>query len=69
MPKVSASTLEQAETFIKSGTHRKIVLNFNISGDEFFKLAVIGTERNGKILRDGEHFMISMKKVTIPPND
>ncbi|RLM20820.1 hypothetical protein BIY29_14655 [Brenneria alni] len=68
MSPVQASTFHEAEELIKAGIVKKIKLSFDISGDDFFQLAMMSADRGGKILRQKGYFIISMKKMLIPQN-
>ncbi|MDX5629097.1 MULTISPECIES: hypothetical protein [unclassified Brenneria] len=68
MSLVQAFTYYEAEELIKAGIVRKIKLAFDIGSDDFFKLAMLCTDRGGKIFKKDDYFIISMKKTIIPAN-
>ncbi|WP_084886459.1 hypothetical protein [Pantoea septica] len=49
MKSTSAKSVKKANELLKSGDHREVVLDFNISADEFFELADRWAERGAKI--------------------
>ncbi|KAA9000753.1 hypothetical protein FJU30_09785 [Affinibrenneria salicis] len=69
MPLVDAHSFKEAKELIAAGIVRKIKLAFDINSDEFFNLAMDIGERGGKIVKKENHFILSIKKAVIPPND
>jgi len=69
MPTVKAENHQQAEKLIRAGAAKKIELAYDIGSDEFFQLATQWCGRGAKISKGKKHFIVSLKGLSIPPND
>lgn len=68
MTPVLVSSLEEAERLLAAGLVKHVELGFELTSDEFFHFASYWCERGAKIKKNHQHFVISLKKYTIPPN-
>jgi len=62
MKSATAKSLKKANELLKSGEFREVVLDFNISADEFFELADRWAERRAKIKKEDGSFVIRLAK-------
>lgn len=69
MLKTTANSYQEAIELLRSGEPKEVELAFNMSTDEFFKLAADWCEKGAKIKKNDEFFTISIKKYRIPPNE
>ncbi|MCA1177293.1 MULTISPECIES: hypothetical protein [unclassified Pantoea] len=62
MKSTTAKSYKKANEMLKSGEFREVVLDFNISADEFFELADRWAERGAKIKKEDGSFVIKLAK-------
>ncbi|MBS0881307.1 hypothetical protein JK231_11910 [Pantoea sp. JGM49] len=62
MKSATAKSFKKANALLKSGEFREVVLDFNISADEFFELADRWAERGAKIKKEDGSFVIRLAK-------
>lgn len=62
MKSATAKSFKKANALLKSGEFREVVLDFNISADEFFELADRWAERGAKIKKEYGSFVIRLAK-------
>lgn len=62
MKSATAKSVKKANELLKSGEFREVVLDFNISADEFFELADRWAERGAKIKKEDGSFVIRLAK-------
>lgn len=62
MKSTTAKSYKKANELLKSGEFREVVLDFNISADEFFELADRWAERGAKIKKEDGSFVIRLAK-------
>ncbi|OON37137.1 hypothetical protein BTJ39_20665 [Izhakiella australiensis] len=65
---VKAKSAGDAEKLLLSGA-KKVELAYDIGSDDFFRLASHWCERGAKISRSNRYFVVSLKGLSIPPND
>lgn len=65
---VKAKNCRDAEEMLNSGIS-KVELACDINSDDFFRLASHWCDRGAKIFRKNNHFVISLKGFSIPPNE
>ncbi|ORM61346.1 hypothetical protein PRCB_00475 [Pantoea rodasii] len=58
----SAKSLKKANELLRSGDCREVILDFNISADEFFELADRWAEKGAKIKKEDGRFIIRLAK-------
>jgi len=68
MATIKAKNYRDAEEMLQSGIS-KVELAYDIDSDDFFRFASHWCDRGAKISRGHEHFVISLKGLTIPPNE
>lgn len=69
MIKTTARSYDEAVKLLKSGEPKEVELAFNMSTDEFFKLAADWCDKGAKIKKNESFFTISIKKYRIPTNE
>lgn len=57
-----AKTLKQTNEMLRSGDFGELVLDFNISTDEFFALADKWGDKGAKIKKEDDRFLIKLAK-------
>ena len=62
MKSATAKSFKKANELLKSGEFREVVLDFNISADEFFELADRWAERGAKIKKEDGSFVSKLAK-------
>lgn len=65
---IKAKNDQDAEELLHSGIN-KVELAYDIGSDDFFRLASRWCARGAKISRGQNHFIVSLKGFSIPPND
>lgn len=65
---IKAKSFRDAEEMLYSGIS-KVELAYDIDSDDFFRLASRWCDRGAKISKSEQHFVVSIKKLTIPSND
>lgn len=66
---ISAKSTEEAEKILSSGTAAKVLLEYAVTTDDFFRLADTWCAQGAKILKKEGVFSVSLKGFRIPPND
>lgn len=62
MKNTSAKSLKKANELLRSGEYREVVLDFNISADEFFELADRWADKGAKIKKEDGKFVVRLAK-------
>jgi len=62
MKKIKAQNMQQANEFLKSGEYKNVILDFDISSDEFFTLVSKWLDRGAKIKKEEGLFTIKPGK-------
>ncbi|KHJ65237.1 hypothetical protein QU24_25590 [Pantoea rodasii] len=62
MKNASAKSLKKANELLRSGEYREVVLDFNISADEFFELADRWADKGAKIKKEDGKFVVRLAK-------
>ena len=65
---IQAKNLKDAENLLHSGIN-KVELAYDIGCDDFFRLASQWCDRGARIRKGQQHFVVSLKNFSIPPND
>ncbi|ERK18652.1 MAG: hypothetical protein QM578_12185 [Pantoea sp.] len=66
MKSVKAISIRDVNDKLLSGEHKEVIIDFDISSDDFFALSDYWCERGAKIKKEGDRFMIKLKKISIP---
>lgn len=66
MKNVKATSIQDVNDKLLSGEHKEVIIDFDISSDDFFALSDYWCERGAKIKKEGDRFMIKLKKISIP---
>ncbi|MDO6409669.1 hypothetical protein [Pantoea phytobeneficialis] len=66
MKSVKATSIRDVNDKLLSGEHKEVIIDFDISSDDFFALSDYWCERGAKIKKEGDRFMIKLKKISIP---
>ncbi|ADU72794.1 hypothetical protein [Pantoea sp. At-9b] len=66
MKSVTATSIHDVNDKLLSGEHKEVIIDFDISSDDFFALSDYWCERGAKIKKEGNRFMIKLKKISIP---
>lgn len=66
MKSVNATSIRDVNDKLLSGEHKEVIIDFDISSDDFFALSDYWCERGAKIKKEGDRFMIKLKKISIP---
>lgn len=62
MKSANAKSYKKANELLKSGEYREVVLDFDISADEFFELADRWAEKGAKIRKEDSKFVVKLAK-------
>lgn len=62
MERATASSLAEVNELLSSGKYKTVVMNFNLSADEFFVLATYWGDRGAKFKRTGGNFVVRLGK-------
>lgn len=62
MKNASAKSLKKANELLRSGEYREVVMDFNISADEFFELADRWADKGAKIKKEDGKFVVRLAK-------
>jgi len=55
-----SDSVKQANEMLHSGNYSEVILDFNVSTDEFFEIADSWSDRGAKISKEGERFKIKV---------
>lgn len=55
-----SDSVKQANEMLHSGNYSKVILDFNVSTDEFFKIAGSWSDKEAKISKEEEKFKIKI---------
>ncbi|MCW2474416.1 MULTISPECIES: hypothetical protein [unclassified Symbiopectobacterium] len=64
-----AKSTSEAEQLLSSGTASKVLLDYSVTTDDFFRIADAWCAQGAKISKKAGMFVISLKGFRIPPND
>jgi len=65
---IKAKNERDAEELLHCGIN-KVELAYDIDSDDFFRLASRWCEKGAKITKGSDHFIVSLKGFSIPPNN
>ncbi|WP_158783631.1 hypothetical protein [Pantoea sp. BAV 3049] len=68
MATIKAKNYRDAEEMLQSGIN-KVELAYDIDSDDFFRFATRWCDRGAKISKGNDHFVVSLKGFSIPPNE
>lgn len=66
---IHAKSTSEAEKLLASGTTSKVLLDYSVTTDDFFRIADAWCAQGAKISKKAGMFVISLKGFHIPPND
>lgn len=69
MTPIHAKSTSEAEKLLASGTTSKVLLDYSITTDDFFRIADTWCAQGAKISKKSGMFVIALKGFRIPPND
>lgn len=67
MTVIKAHTFAQAIELLDSGKCKEVALDFDITTDDFFKIAMEYGDLGAKVKKTGNLFVIKLKSAAIPP--
>ncbi|MCZ4061444.1 hypothetical protein O3W44_23340 [Pantoea sp. LMR881] len=62
MKSAKAKTLDEVNQKLHSGDYKEVIVDFDISSDDFFSLSDYWCERGAKIKKEGERFLVKLSK-------
>jgi hypothetical protein len=66
MKSVKATSIREVNDKLHNGESKEVVIDFDISSDDFFALSDYWCERGAKIKKEGDRFKIKLGKTSIP---
>lgn len=57
-----SESIKQVNDMLRSGDYREVILDFDISTDEFFKMADHWGDKGAKIKKEGNRFVVKLAK-------
>lgn len=68
MEHAKAQDLAQLNDLLHSGEHKVVVIDFELTSDEFFNLVSYWGDRGAKVKKKDGRFLIKPGKSPVPPN-